>query len=490
MARMATGNEAHRPADLRRGPPAVPGRVGAVALTVAIVGGVAVLAGTAPTAAAGVVLGILATAVFSASDHARALAGVLLLASAPVIGGFADVTNDVPAALRLFDDAVLAGGVALLAFNAHLLPPEARRLGGFALAALVLSELAGVAAAHSGPLTALSAAWQDLRWLGIFGWGLWLASSLSADDRVRCAYFVAVGWAGLTAVISVAQVALGMIEEYRLSIPTAAGLFSHPVPGSLAGVMAITFAIADHQSEKPVLTPHQRRIAFFVGLAAVMVTLRFQAILVVGAVLLLSLLRRHAGPVASGVVVATIPILITGSLLAISAATSQFGVIAPADSASSAVIRDVTTHAPSRVRLSQGALRLAGEQVPFGWGLGTYGSGLESALESEAFQSAGLLGFYGFRDTGPDYRSDNFVAHVLAERGYLGLGLWFLALVLLVATALAGSRHLLPAAALAGVVATSPFGPAFKSAPYMMIIMFVGALLLYDAGEPEPLQDQ
>jgi hypothetical protein len=463
-------------------------RVVLAALTLAMVASVAVLAGLAPAAAAAVVLSALAAAIFTAGAYARAAVALLVLVTAPAVGGYADTREEAAVALRYCDDSVLAVGVLLLLANLNVLPLRARQFGSLAVAVLVLSELGGALQSNSDAATVLSAAWQDLRWIGVFGWGVWVAATVSFETRVRWAYRLSVGWAGLTAIVAVVQVGIGAEVETRLSIPTGAGLFSHPVPASLAAVMAISFALTDKLSPTPVLTQAQRTLAYVVGIAAVATTLRFQVLIVLAAVALVIVLRRQGlGPLATGAAIALIPIVITASLLGLSAATSGFGDIGPPDSPSSAVLRDVSTHAPSRVRLADGAMHLASESFPFGWGLGTYGSGLEPRYESAAFQEVGLLGLYGFRDEGPNYRADNFVAHVLAERGYIGLALWVVGLTLLVAFALVASpKHLLPAAAVAGGIATTPFGPAFKSAPYMMILLLAGALLLLPRPERRP----
>jgi hypothetical protein len=109
--------------------------------------------------------------------------------------------------------------------------------------------------------------------------------------------------------------------------------------------------------------------------------------------------------------------------------------------------------------------------------LGTFGSNVDDTAEQEAFETAGLGNVWGYSSNEGSFRSDSSIAHILAERGYLGLALFALALVplLIAAVQLSGGEWLTVAGPVAAI-ALSPLAATFNSAPMMLILVFPPAL--------------
>jgi len=141
----------------------------------------------------------------------------------------------------------------------------------------------------------------------------------------------------------------------------------------------------------------------------------------------------------------------------------------------------IVAHAVPRVQFLAGAERLADKHFPLGEGAGTYGSDQSKDRELAAFNNAGLLGVYGFRSEGPQFSADNFLAHVLGERGYAGLAAWLLSLVALIylATACASSRF--PANMIVAAVALTPVVPVFRDGTSILLFFVPASICLFCA---------
>jgi hypothetical protein len=141
--------------------------------------------------------------------------------------------------------------------------------------------------------------------------------------------------------------------------------------------------------------------------------------------------------------------------------------------ASSGLVSNVAGHASPRSTLLGGAERLADRELPFGWGLGTFGSNISESVENSSFDAAGLGSTYGFSAAQPAFRYDSLMAHVLGERGWIGLALWMAsfvaALVLMVGIS---PSYLFPAGVMAAALALTPISPSMQD-PTIALLMFL-----------------
>ena len=406
---------------------------------------------------------------------------LIVLAAVPIATGFTiDTTAEGTASasdagvLKSVDDLVLIPGFVLFLVRGSALPREYRLAGVTALAALAVSELAGFVTSDAPLGLQLQAAWQDFRWLGAIGWGLVLIDWIPRRSRIDWAFGVLVGWNAINLIVAVLQLAGGASTSARLSIPVVSGAFGHPTPGAIAATMLIVLLISDRASSPPRLSASQIRLAILIALPALALSLRFKPLLAVAATLLLILFVRYGRSyVPAAITLASLPVWLTIGVVELQNVDTR-GASPTANPFASAV-----AHAPPRALLVDGAEQIARREFPFGRGLGTYGSGLDEAVEQRSFDSVGLGAVDGFNQTNPRYRADSLVARNLAERGVLGILAWFVGMAALIVLAIRlGGGHLFPAAALVSAIALAPVSPAFKATNETLLFLLPAALAL------------
>jgi hypothetical protein len=179
---------------------------------------------------------------------------------------------------------------------------------------------------------------------------------------------------------------------------------------------------------------------------------------------------QHSGirPPILALLAAIVPVVVTISLAWAAAHEST--------RSASGTAANVIAHATPRVQFMRGAERLAAAHFPLGEGSGTFGSDLSRGQERAAFMEAGMASQYGFAAKGPQFNSDNFVAHVLGERGYFGLVAWLLSLAALVYVALVSSSLRFPPAVAVAAVALTPVVPVFRDDTAILLIVVPAVL--------------
>jgi hypothetical protein len=441
-----------------------------VAAAAALLGTLVVVA---PVAAGACEAAVLLIALGVSSRYGIALPAVALLAVVPVVGGYADVADSPPDMLKLLDDSAMLLGIGLLVVNFRVFRPLERHLAIAAVALLALSQLVGILHTEEGTNLAVLGSWQAMRWVGAFGFGLWFVKRLNLATRARWTYRLLLGWSIVNVLVSLYQIPTATYG--RFGVPTVGGLFSHPDPGSVAAATLVLLALTDRYSRSNWLTAKQRRLAYVVGGTALIMSARLQPVIMLTAVaLFLFIYRRASGRIWPALLFgAGVPLLL---MFAVSYASTLTEVAASETNP----IVDTAMHASPRVQLLEGAERIADKQFPFGRGAGTFGSNLDADAEARSFDEAQIGTIYGFRRDDPtaSFHADNSIARVLAENGYLGLGIWLAALSVLIAlaTTFAG-RHLFLGAAVVGLIAIAPVGPAFRSVAFAFILLFPAALL-------------
>jgi hypothetical protein len=338
----------------------------------------------------------------------------------------------------------------------------------------ISSELVGAVGARAGLATQLSAAWQDMRWIGAVGLGLAIGSRLPAVTRLTWTFRVLVTWNMLNLIVSLAE--LNGAATSRLGIPFTDGVFGHQTFGAIAAVALIIFIISRVSASGHIRLTTGQASGLIVAIACIVLGTRFKALLPLAVVGSLLLLFRHRMPARTiALIAAAVPIVTVAALLVFAEGGGS-----PYDgqsASSNSVVDNALSHGGTRVTLLDAAVRLAGRTAPFGRGLGTFGSNINDTLEEQSFEAAGLAGVYGYTASAGAYRSDNFVAHVLAERGYLGLVIFVLALIpLLVAMIQISGGAWLTIAGPVTAIALAPLAATFNSAPMMIILIFPAAL--------------
>ena len=442
---------------------------------------VGVLAAVFPSTAL-VVAGVLcAVAVLASSRNGDLLFGLALLALVPVVGNFGVGINsvaasDAPFYLRVLDDAALALGFVGLVVAARDLPRAAARPAVLATGLFLLSATVGLAFSNADLTLGLSAAWLDLRWVTLLGIGLLVARRVPFTTRGRLAVALALGWNIGNALAVVVQIAAGASQQSRLGVPVVDGLFGHPSTSAVAALSLLLLILSDRFSSHRILTDNQLWIGLSLALFNLAASARFKPALALLAALIVIFvwhrLPHRRTQVAAALVV--VPIALALALPSLSNVVES----QPTQGRNSPLYQAVA-NAPVRGDLVEGARSLASQRFPVGFGSGTYGSRLDEQEEQNAFDAAGLGDTYGLTADEPAFRSDSQVAHVLAERGYLGLVLWVGGLIAAVAVAVrVGRSHLMPVVSLLALIAIAPVSPGLQLAPYTVLILLPGVLLI------------
>lgn len=410
-----------------------------------------------------------------------------------IIGSLAIETTILPHQLRLFDNVVLLIGVTLLPWGSSGLSRQARLSAGWACALLIMSELVGFVGSHAGLSSQFLAFWQDMRWLGAVGLGLAIGRHLPVATRITWAFRVLMTWNILNLLVSLAE--LSGADTARLGIPFTGGVFGHPSLGSAAAAMLIILVMSQAISGSRIRLTTAQVAALIVATACIVLGTRFKALVPLAVVAsFLVLFRRRMPATTIAALTAAVPIAIVAVLFAYSggAGTTAYQTQAGAEGS---VLANALSHGGTRVTLLSAAARVARQTAPFGRGLGTFGSNVDSVAEQQTFEAAGLGDVFGYTSGAAAYRSDSFVAHVLAERGYVGLLLFVCAMFpLLVATIRISGGEWLTIAGPVTAIALSPVAATFNSAPMMLIVAFPAALAAQAihstvGDSPRPLYD-
>ncbi len=435
------------------------------ALAIAIGAGVAVA--PLPTVIGAVVLSLLVVLTLAGARQ-RLVLSVGLLAIIPIVSGLASYGQLHPHNLKLLSDAVLLTGFVPLVQVVSGMRTEVKDLAVLIVVLMVVGELVGAVFSQGGLALAVPAVWQDLRWPGAIGWGLYLGSHLTATQRVKWAYRLLVGWNICQAVVAVGQIALGEGTETRFSLPVVSGAFGHPTLGSIVGTILLCLVLSDALSLTGFLSRRQLICGGVLALFVVVISTRLKPLLAVGGLLVFIFsVRLVRGRWLSAAVAVAIPVIFFFKLPFTS------GLTATNAESSSGLVGSVAGHAGPRTSLLGGAEKLADDRFPFGWGLGTFGSNIDQRAEGSAFGAAGLDTTFGFSDAQPAFRYDSLMAHVLGERGWAGLALWVATFVAaLVLMVMIAPEYLFPAGAMAAALTLTPISPSLQD-PTIALLTFL-----------------
>lgn len=414
-----------------------------------------------------VVLSLLATVALAGARRRLALSiGVLTVV--PILSGLAAYGQLHPHELKLLSDAVLLTGFLPLVQTVSGMRREVKDLALGIVVLMVVGELVGAVYSHGRLMLAVPAVWQDLRWPGAIGWGLYLGSRLTATQRVRWAYRLLVGWNVCQAAVALGQIALGEGAGTRFSLPVVSGAFGHPTLGSIVGTILLCLVLSDVLSPTRFLSRRQLLCGAMLALFVVVVSTRLKPLLAVGGLLVfVSSARLVRGRWLSASVAVAIPVIFFLGLPFAS------GLTATNAESGNGLVGSVAGHAGPRSSLLGGAEKLADDRFPFGWGLGTFGSNIDQSAEDSAFGDAGLDNTFGFSAAQPAFRYDSLMAHVLGERGWAGLALWVAAFAATLALmVMISPAYLFPAGAMAAALTLTPISPSLQD-PTIALLIFL-----------------
>lgn len=426
------------------------------------------------TTVAPLVAGAVTAAVILVAFASTVRQGVQMLALggvAIIAVSYTQATQDaVPSSAKSLSDAVLLIGVLLLVRLRGRLTPRQLRAASVVLLLMAVSAGAGVLGGGSLRLSLLGN-WQDARWLGAVGIALAIADALKPSQRRRWAFRWLLLINALNVLVSLYQTQAHQYTGTRLGIPEVTGLFGHPTAGALAATLLLIFVLTERHAKPPSMTRREMHVAVAIGLLGLVLSTRFKPALAVAAVAAFLYLRQvGVRPLALALLAAATPIAIT---FVLTWATAPARALSRGEATAS-----IIAHAVPRAQFLNGAEQLASKEFPLGEGSGTYGSDLSAGRELVAFNDAGLSGQYGFRTGGPQFNSDNFVAHVLGERGYAGLAAWLLSLVALTYFALVSTPSLFPASVAIAAASLTPVVPVFRDGTSILLFFIPATLCL------------
>jgi hypothetical protein len=440
---------------------------GAIVASVAVVGGV--LTCRAPALAA-VIAGVVAVTACAAT--ARYSTVILSLGTLAIVGIVAEQATQgrLPASLKRLDDLVLLVGVMCLPIAASRLKASHVRVAWLGLGLMAISTMFGAIGTPASIGVAVGAAWQDARWLGAIAFGLLIGALLPSTRRLRAAFQFLLLLNLANIAFSAYQVGHSGTLPGRFGVPVAPGVFGHPSDGAIAATMLLVVLLADRWSLPRQLSSRAMTHGLVVAIVGLAVSTRFKPLVALLAVMvLLSLYRRGVRPLIVAVLAGAVPVLVLLGL----AWTRHV----PSERAPTSTLGNVLSHSSPRLQLIDGAARLADRGFPAGEGLGTFGSALDERRELQSLADANLAGAYGFRPGEPLFTSDNFVAHILGERGYGGLLTWLGSLIAFTYLAfLLAPSNLFPAAAMISAAAFAPLDPTFRGTGPIFLILLPAAL--------------
>jgi hypothetical protein len=440
---------------------------GAMVAGGAVVGGV--LTCRAPALAA-VIAGVVA--VTACVVTARYGTVILSLGTLAIVGIVAEQATQgrLPASLKRLDDVVLFVGVMCLPLAAGRLRASHLRVALLGLALMAVSTMFGVVGTPASIGIAAGAAWQDARWLGAIALGLLIGELLPSRRRLCAAFQFLLLLNVANIAFSAYQVGHSGALPGRFGVPVAPGVFGHPSDGAIAATMLLVVLLADRWSLPRQLSRRAMAHGLAVAIVGLAISTRFKPLVALLAVMaLLYLYRCGVRPLVVAALAGAVPVLVLLGL----AWTRHV----PSERGPTSALGNVFSHSSPRLQLIDGAARLADRGFPVGEGLGTFGSGLDERGELQSLADARLAGDYGFRPGEPLFTSDNFVAHILGERGYAGLVTWLGSLIAFTYLAfLLAPSNLFPAAALISSAAFAPLDPTFRGTGPIFLIFLPAAL--------------
>lgn len=385
-----------------------------------------------------------------------------------------------PSAAKYATDVLLLAGIGFLPRIGGLLGSRERSAANKVMIWTFASATIGALGATDLRATLISN-WQDLRWLGAVGVGLLVANFIEPGQRRGWAFRWLLALNLLNAAVSVYQVLTHAYVATRLGLPEITGLFGQTTSNSIAATLLLIFVIVEYPSKPRPMSASEMRLAVGVGLLDLLLSTRFKPGLAILAVVALGYLR-HVGvrPLAIAFLGAAVPIGVTFAFAWITAPSRG--------QSESEAVASVLAHAQPRVQFMSGAQVLAAKRLPLGEGSGTYGSDISPTAEQSAFGKAGLAGVYGFRAHDPQFNSDNFVAHVLGERGYAGLAVWLISLAALIYFALTSCPWSFPASVAIATAALAPVVPIFRDGSAALVLFLPAALCLAAKGASDAMR--
>lgn len=427
----------------------------------------------------------LATLLWAAGGKIRRSTAIAALAALPIVVGAGRYANVLPASVTRAEDVVLALGFLPLPGVYLRQEVVTRRLVVLFAMALSAVLLLGALRSHGGLGLAVAATWQDLRWIGALGWGLYLGRGLRRAESFSWAFGLLAGWGLAQIIVALAQARTSNVSGYRFSLPVVGGAFGHPTLGAIAGTMLLLFVFSDRFSYTRCLTLGQRMAGTCIGVLAVLTSTRAKPLLAVAGVALVYIAKRNSrGRAATIAAFVSVPIFFFGALPFVSSLGSS------ADPKRS-VTANVAAHAIPRVTLLRGADRLADAAFPFGWGMGTFGSNLDGTVEANALAAAGLGNIWGFSATDPAFRSDSLLAQVLAEAGWIGMAMWLLSFVILLTIVLRLSpTHFFPTAVVTAALSLAPIAPSLHDSTIALLMFMPAGLCLALRTSPASAGDE
>jgi hypothetical protein len=397
---------------------------------------------------------------------------LVLLAAVAILVTQASQGN-IPSAWKLAGHVVLIPGLLFLWYHSRELPLLLRKGAYVGLGLMALSAVAGLLGGPGGLWDAVGAIWQEARWIGAIGVGYAIARSVGRSaPRWLFVWLLALNVANL--LVSIYQIR-GSYKATRFGIPEVQGMFGHPTQTSVAGVVLLLVVITQRRS----LNSRERIAAIVVAVLDLVISLRLKSLIGVGAGLaLLGAVRVGVRPRPLALASATLPIAVTFALVAFTPSARDY------NAGATTGLGTIYGHATTRITLFQGAQRLAAANFPVGAGLATFGSYLDERREFATYGQAGLSGSYGFRG-GATFASDNYVAHILAERGYAGLLTWLLSIAAFLWCALVAPLRFggLPAVIIAAAIAMAPLLPVFRDGTELILLFVPVGMYLRGATE-------
>jgi hypothetical protein len=367
----------------------------------------------------------------------------------------------IPSGWKLAGHVVLIPGLLLLWYYSRELPLRIRRGAYVGLGLMAISAAAGLLGGSGGLSDAVGAIWQEARWIGAIGVGYAIARSVGPSTR-RWLFVSLLTLNTANLLVSISQIRGA--TETRFGIPVALGMFGHPTQTSVAGVVLLLFVITERRN----LGRRERIAAAVVAVLELVLSVRLKSLIGVGAGLaVLGAVWLGVRPRLLAVACAALPVALTFALAAFTPNAGSY------NAAESTGLATVYGHATTRNALFRGAQRLAAANFPLGAGLATFGSYLDERREFATLGKLGLASSYGFR-RGESFLSDNYFAHILAERGYAGLLTWLLAITVFLWCALVSPSRfgLFSAVIIAASIALTPVLPVFRDGTDI-ILLFV-----------------
>jgi O-antigen ligase len=404
--------------------------------------------------------------------HVWAIFGLVLLSAVAIIVTQASQGNLAPN-WKLLGHAVLLPGALFLWRYAHRLPGPMRHAAKVGVALMGASALAGVIGGFGGLSVGLVAIWQDARWIGAIGLGFAIARSLG-PLAFRWTFLWLLALNAVNLLVSLYQFREAGLPR-RFGIPISPGMFGHSTQTAVVGVALLLFVL----TERRLLNGRTQVAAVAIVAVEFVICARFKALIGIGAgVVLICMIRVGLRASTLALAAAMIPIVVTFGLIRLTPSTSTY------DSTSTSGLATVYGHAAPRVTLFVAAERLATTNFPVGSGLATFGSYLDEQRELSTYAQIGLEGAYGFR-RGEVFVSDNYVAHILAERGIVGLITWLLSLAAFVYCALLAAPRsgLFPVVTIVATIAMSPVDPTFRDGTQILLLFVPAGICLWSAIE-------